>query len=680
MERRIDMTRKDEPRAEAARNKGWIFRRALGAMVVVVALVVGVGGVAWGDASPVLIEFPFYLDHEIAAESDGKLWYARTLLTTPIIGTITAEWRFGQQYPIPSGVLPQDMTLGSDGNIWFTETQTDIIGKISPSGQITEYSLRKGAAPASIVSGSDGNIWFVEPSAKVIAKMNTEGELLAEYILNDVNTDIRQGLVSGPDGNIWFIPTNMNTVVKMSTEGVILASYNTASSSKSLTNGPDGNLWFLAKENYQNYIGKISTSGVVTLYTCAIPAYRIVKGFNNDLWFLGASSSSGIPANLGKISTDGVITIYANIISPYTLSYFIRGPGNAIWFKANDTLWKLVVAPTLESSGKFAIWQNNTTGELRWWNLANSGKIISEAENVGYGKVTSETFGGGAWLFSGAATVGGAKTLFYQNTLNGTVKYLKLDSNATATSIGYVSENLRVNSAWKAVGVKTLNDAPTIIWQNQSSGKSVYWTLNSDATIKNETRGDGWDYVANTLTVGSSWRLSSMTTIGGTNTLLWQNQTSGKIAFWKLDSANKLLNETRDSGWGFVTDSLTLANQWRQVGVINNSSLVWQGQSFGKIAWWQLNESAKLINTNKDSGWGYVSENLKLNSSWTLGAITELGGVKTLIWYNPTTGFVAYWRVNNSIKLPDENKDSGWGYVADDLRMADPWLFNCILE
>ena len=45
-------------------------------------------------------------------------------------------------YPIPtSGSNPFGITVGPDGNLWFTEEFGDNIGRITPSGQITEFPI-----------------------------------------------------------------------------------------------------------------------------------------------------------------------------------------------------------------------------------------------------------------------------------------------------------------------------------------------------------------------------------------------------------------------------------------------------------------------------------------------------------------------------------------------------------
>ena len=61
-----------------------------------------------------------------------------------------------------AGSYPEDLVLGSDGDVWFTENQTAAIGRINPStgkfGRAIE--LPSGSIPNAITSGSNKNVFF----------------------------------------------------------------------------------------------------------------------------------------------------------------------------------------------------------------------------------------------------------------------------------------------------------------------------------------------------------------------------------------------------------------------------------------------------------------------------------------------------------------------------------------
>src|SRR5207245_11434516 len=65
---------------------------------------------------------------------------------------------------------PDSITVGPDGNLWFTEDSGNKIGRITPAGVITEFPLPPNLncppnginSPLGITAGPDGNLWFTE--------------------------------------------------------------------------------------------------------------------------------------------------------------------------------------------------------------------------------------------------------------------------------------------------------------------------------------------------------------------------------------------------------------------------------------------------------------------------------------------------------------------------------------
>ena len=69
------------------------------------------------------------------------------------------------------------VAAGPDGNIWFTQL-AGMIGRITPAGVITEFSVPPGAiisSPYAIVAGADGNIWFTEVEGNNIDRHHGDG-------------------------------------------------------------------------------------------------------------------------------------------------------------------------------------------------------------------------------------------------------------------------------------------------------------------------------------------------------------------------------------------------------------------------------------------------------------------------------------------------------------------------
>src|SRR5947209_13652407 len=68
---------------------------------------------------------------------------------------------------------PKGIITGADGNVWFTEDIGNRIGRITPSGVVTEFStgLSNAAYPRDIAAGPDGNLWFTEFAGNRIGRI-----------------------------------------------------------------------------------------------------------------------------------------------------------------------------------------------------------------------------------------------------------------------------------------------------------------------------------------------------------------------------------------------------------------------------------------------------------------------------------------------------------------------------
>ncbi len=104
--------------------------------------------------------------------------------------------------------------------MWFTETATNKIGRITPSGVVTEFSVpTPNSSPNDITAGPDGNLWFGESASagNKVARITPDGTI-TEYPLPNANSSPRQ-ITTGTDGNVWFLE-NFGSRIGRVTTGV----------------------------------------------------------------------------------------------------------------------------------------------------------------------------------------------------------------------------------------------------------------------------------------------------------------------------------------------------------------------------------------------------------------------------------------------------------------------------
>ena len=97
---------------------------------------------------------------------------------------------------------PYSIAVGADGNLWFTETVGNNIGRITPGGTITEFALpHANSQPKGIAAGPDGNLWFTELGR--IGRISSAGTI-TEFPLPAGDTAFL--ITPGPKGDphMWF--------------------------------------------------------------------------------------------------------------------------------------------------------------------------------------------------------------------------------------------------------------------------------------------------------------------------------------------------------------------------------------------------------------------------------------------------------------------------------------------
>ena len=242
-------------------------------------------------------------------------------------------------YRIPTdNSQPRDIVLGSDGSMWFTESELNVsqIGRVDPSGNITEFVVptREGQ-PSQIVAGPDGALWFTQPSGfpdAFIVRVSTSGQFtqFAPPCAPGGGCSIAPtDLAFGPDGNLWFTDGISNAIGRLTPAGAFtFYPIPTAGAGPAgITPGPDGALWFT--EFQANQIGRIdpATGAITEFGTSSGGGWRIATGADGRLWFT-------IPFNsaIGRLDpATGSITEFP-LTTPSQPRDIVLGPNGNIWF------------------------------------------------------------------------------------------------------------------------------------------------------------------------------------------------------------------------------------------------------------------------------------------------------------------------------------------------------------
>jgi virginiamycin B lyase len=206
---------------------------------------------------------------------------------------------------------PYFIAQGPDGNMWFTDTRSVAVGRVTPSGQFTEYVVPN--APGTPGLGIRGitsspfpspSLWFIDYLNRAIGSITTAG-VITEYPVPNLATSDAHATITttGQLGTLWFADGN-NSIGTIDTFTGAVTEYPVGVSPSGLVMGPDGNIWFTSETSSQ--IGRITPSGNVTLYNSPAPGWGIARGLNGTLWYCAVGANEivrvEVPSRTGVLS------------------------------------------------------------------------------------------------------------------------------------------------------------------------------------------------------------------------------------------------------------------------------------------------------------------------------------------------------------------------------------------
>ncbi len=178
------------------------------------------------------------------------------------------------------------------GDYWYTLTSLSEIVSSSSTGSYRVFDTKQATntgtpQPTAITLGPDGNLWYADYSG-AIGRMTPSG-VDREFSL-DTSTSVRyvNSITSGPDGNLWFTTYDCKAdrIGRITTTGkvTLYPLHTKCNEPTGITTGPDGNLWFT---ELQNRVGRITPEGKVD--TFAAPSsnlypQNIITGPDGNLW------------------------------------------------------------------------------------------------------------------------------------------------------------------------------------------------------------------------------------------------------------------------------------------------------------------------------------------------------------------------------------------------------------
>jgi virginiamycin B lyase len=222
----------------------------------------------------------------IVTGPDGNLWFAENAAAK--IGRLTTTGIFAE-FTLPAGSLPRFPTVGPDGNLWFTDNGK--IERVSTIGAITVFPVPLFGI-VSITAGTDGNLWFVCHEPNALGRITPAG-VFTQFSVSGTPADI----TLGTDGKLYF--SMDDKLMTTTTAGVVTQVAAGLPGIGPITAGPDGNIWFVLSSI--DGVGRVTPAGVTTVFPTPrndIFPQDIATGPDGNLWFPEWGSGGSMIARL----------------------------------------------------------------------------------------------------------------------------------------------------------------------------------------------------------------------------------------------------------------------------------------------------------------------------------------------------------------------------------------------
>jgi virginiamycin B lyase len=197
------------------------------------------------------------------------------------------------------------------------------------------------------------------------------------------------GITTGDDGSsFWFAENKVNTggaIGKITTQGAITeyALPLTGYAPRDIANGPNDGFWFpyttMASSSQAKYIGKITSTGTLTLFTVptnftGIPS-KITRGPNDTVWF------SSYEGGVASISSTGTMTVYS-LSGGIHIREVATGSDGALWMATSSGVVRFT------TSGSYTLYAMSYAPEFITTGL-NNDLWYAESDQKKLGRITT---------------------------------------------------------------------------------------------------------------------------------------------------------------------------------------------------------------------------------------------------------------------------------------------------
>jgi virginiamycin B lyase len=260
-------------------------------------------------------------------------------LTGLNLATAPSASAAAQIIPVPTSAAGLGRIVASpDGSVWFTERDANKVGKISPSGQVTEFPFSAQFPGTTRLMdldvAPDGSVWVVYESGEKIAHLAASGAVIATGTLG--NYPYGEQVRVGPDGVVWVTMSYDESYVVRIVGNQIYAPANAPECTDALGEAADGSMWCRTSSGLTHLNADANGGTTYPANNYAAYPYAIAAGPVGSVWFgryfSGTFATSPGDGEVGYLdAATGAITAF-NTGSRTAPNDLVPGPDGNMWF------------------------------------------------------------------------------------------------------------------------------------------------------------------------------------------------------------------------------------------------------------------------------------------------------------------------------------------------------------
>lgn len=171
-------------------------------------------------ASGNFTSFPVSDPADVAVDAVGNAWFTQpgdvNAPGTSNIGRIDAATGVVTLTPTTDGsttVAPRDITVASDGQVWFTARFTpQAVGRLNPSTHTVTLFPVTNTGPSGIAASPDGSVWFTQETTGNAARITNAGVITEGKAVKGSGPF---GITVAANGDPWYTMMAANKIATL---------------------------------------------------------------------------------------------------------------------------------------------------------------------------------------------------------------------------------------------------------------------------------------------------------------------------------------------------------------------------------------------------------------------------------------------------------------------------------